>query len=243
MSEWWTYTLSDFLLFSPRTYYRLFELYNTAIWPAQIVAVALGLAILALSRRAGPFQGHTIAAILAGCWLWVAIAFHLDRYAAINWAAPYAAVGFTAQAALLVWIGVVRGRLSFPPRPDMVGRAGLGIFLFALLVQPAIGPLLGRGWRQIEIFGVAPDPTAVATLGILLLTTGRARWGLIVLPALWCAITGATLSTMAAPDALAAPLAAALVLVLAAWKTLSHLHREAAPREAGETTRATDAPS
>jgi hypothetical protein len=30
MSEWWTYTLSDFLLFSPRVYYRLFELHNRA---------------------------------------------------------------------------------------------------------------------------------------------------------------------------------------------------------------------
>ena len=26
MSEWWTYHLRDFLLFTPRTYYRLFEL-------------------------------------------------------------------------------------------------------------------------------------------------------------------------------------------------------------------------
>ena len=33
MSEWWTYTLSDFLLFSPRTYYRLFELHHRALWP------------------------------------------------------------------------------------------------------------------------------------------------------------------------------------------------------------------
>ena len=46
MSEWWTYSLSDFLMFSPRTYYRLFELYNAAIWPAQLVAIALGVAIL-----------------------------------------------------------------------------------------------------------------------------------------------------------------------------------------------------
>ncbi len=36
MSEWWTYTLSDFLLFSARTYYRLFELYNRDVWPAQL---------------------------------------------------------------------------------------------------------------------------------------------------------------------------------------------------------------
>ena len=51
MSEWWTYTLSDFLLFSARTYYRLFELYNLAIWPAQSVALALGSIVLALLWR------------------------------------------------------------------------------------------------------------------------------------------------------------------------------------------------
>ena len=45
MSEWWTYTLSDFLLFSPRTYYRLLELYNLATWPAQFAGGAIGLAI------------------------------------------------------------------------------------------------------------------------------------------------------------------------------------------------------
>ena len=28
MSEWWTYRPSDFLLFSARTYWRLFELHN-----------------------------------------------------------------------------------------------------------------------------------------------------------------------------------------------------------------------
>ena len=37
MSEWWTYSLSDFLLFSPRTYYRLFELYNLAVWPWHVL--------------------------------------------------------------------------------------------------------------------------------------------------------------------------------------------------------------
>jgi hypothetical protein len=29
MSEWWSYRFSDLLMFSPETYYRLFELYNT----------------------------------------------------------------------------------------------------------------------------------------------------------------------------------------------------------------------
>jgi hypothetical protein len=33
MSEWWTYRLTSFLLFSPRTYYRTIERYNLEIWP------------------------------------------------------------------------------------------------------------------------------------------------------------------------------------------------------------------
>jgi len=40
MSEWWTYRPEDFLLFSPRVYWRLFELHNEALWPAQIAAIA-----------------------------------------------------------------------------------------------------------------------------------------------------------------------------------------------------------
>ncbi|WP_026873417.1 DUF6064 family protein [Inquilinus limosus] len=220
MSEWWSYRLSDFLLFSPRTYYRLFELYNAAIWPAQIASVLLGLAALMLLRRGGPLGGSAAAAILAACWAWVAIAFHLDRYATINWAAPWAAAAFLAQAALLVWAGVIGNRLSAPSRLGPAGRAGIGIFLIALAAQPAIGPLLGRGWRQAEIFGVAPDPTAIGTLGLLLAAAGPARWGLMVLPVLWCAVTGATLWAMSAPDAWVAPAAALLTLALAAWQSL-----------------------
>ena len=67
MSEWWTYRLSDVLPFSSRTYYRLFELYNAAIWPGQILAILLGLAILVLLHRGGSAPGRAISAILAAC--------------------------------------------------------------------------------------------------------------------------------------------------------------------------------
>ena len=45
MSEWWTYRLSSFLLFSPHTYGRLIERYNASIWPWQLAGLAAGLAI------------------------------------------------------------------------------------------------------------------------------------------------------------------------------------------------------
>jgi Family of unknown function (DUF6064) len=215
MSEWWTYSLSDFLLFSPRTYYRLFELYNVAIWPAQILALALGIAIVVLWRRG---NGRAIAAILAACWLWVAWAYLLTRYDTINLAARYFAVGFAVEAALLVWIGVVRNRLLLLPEAHM-SRIGLGMFVFALAVQPLVGALVGRGWLQAEIFGIAPDPTAVATLGVLL-AAARPPWALLVVPLVWCAISGATLWTMQAPDALLMPGVAVVALVLAVWRSI-----------------------
>lgn len=223
MSEWWTYSLSDFLLFSPRTYYRLFELYNLAIWPAQILAIALGLAILALLRRGGAWQGRAVAAILAACWLWVAWAYLLARYDTINWAASYFAAGFAIEALLLIWTGLVRNRLFLRPATDLAGWAGLCIFLFALVVQPLIGPLVGREWAQVEIFGIAPDPTVIATFGVLLMAD-RSHWNLLIIPLIWCAVSGATLWTMQSPDALVMPVAAVVVFCLAVWKTLSRLY-------------------
>jgi hypothetical protein len=213
MSEWWTYRLSSFLLFSPRTYYRLFELYNEAVFPAQLATLALGVAILALASRGDARAGRFAAAFLGGLWLVVAFAFHWSRYATINWAATWFAAGFALEAALIFWSGVLRAPIVVRP------GVGLAIFLFALVVEPLIGPLFGRAWSGIEIFGLAPDPTTVATLGVLV-ASERPRWSLMILPLAWCMASGATLWAMAAPDAFVPPLAAAAALFIAAWKTV-----------------------
>ncbi len=213
MSEWWTYRLSDFLLFAPRAYYRLFELCNADIWPLHIVMLAAGVTILVLMRSRPAWCGRLIAAMLAACWLWVAWAFHWQRYAAINWAATYFAAGFAIEALVLIWIGIVRNRLMFDASENVRARIGGAIFVFALLVQPLIGLLLGREWLQLEVFGVAPDPTAVATLG-LLLAANRINWIALPIPLLWCLLSGATLWAMDAGDAFILPLVAILVLLL-----------------------------
>lgn len=218
MSEWWSYTLSDFLLFSARTYYRLFEIYNSEIWPAQILAIALGIAMLVYLFRTEAWQGRVVTTILAVCWLWVAWAFHIERYATINWAANYFAASFMIEAALLIWIGTIHDQLHFKPTGNASYLVGLGVFLFALVVQPLIGPITGRPWLQAEIFGIAPDPTVIATLAILLLASNRIGWMLLPIPIIWCGISGATLWAMEAPDALIMPLAALLTLSLVIWK-------------------------
>jgi hypothetical protein len=217
MSEWWTYSLSDFLLFSPRTYYRLFELYNLAIWPTQLAALALGATILGMLRTSAAWQGRIIMAVLALVWLWVAWAYFLERYETINWAATYFAAGFAVEAALLVCVGGFR-QVSFRLSQN-ASRAGLAISAFAMFLYPLIAPALGRPWTQSETFGITPDPTAIATLGILLVERGRFRWGLSVVPLTWCAITTATLWAMDSFDALVPVLASCLVVLIAMRKS------------------------
>lgn len=205
MSEWWSYRPSDFLLFSARTWHRLFELYNAELWPAHLFAIALGLALVlvALKGSAAP-AARTGCAMLAACWLWVAWAFHLQRYAAINWAASWFAAAFALEGLLLLAAAVGAG-FGLHVRRGAREALGLGLLLFAIVVQPWLGmALLGRPWREAGLFGLVPDPTAVGTLGLLLLLrplpSARFAWVLAVLlwpiPLLWCLIAALTQWTL-----------------------------------------------
>jgi len=217
MSVWLSYTLTDFLLFTPHTYYRLFALYNLVVWPLHLLAGALGIALLVLLFCGGAWRGRAIAAILAACWFWVAWAYFVERYDTINWAARYLAIAFAVQAALLIVSGLVLNR--FTPGTGPVNRAGAAIVAFALLLQPLAAPLFGREWLQMEFFGIAPDPTVAATIGALL-AMRRAHVALLVIPLVWCALTGLTLWAMAAADAPLMPAIGVLALGFAVWKVL-----------------------
>ncbi|MGE0873106.1 MAG: DUF6064 family protein [Burkholderiales bacterium] len=218
MSEWWTYSLSSFLLFSPATYYRLIELHNAQWWPAQCAALAAGATIFSCALRGGDARSRAALLLLAACWAWVAWAYHLDRYATINWAASYFGWAFAAQALLLAWTAA-RGTLRFASPPAGPARAGLAMCIVSLAGWPLLAPLFGRGWSQAEVFGFAPDPTALATLGILL-AAGRMRPALFVIPLLWCALSGALLWAMRSPEAIAVPAAALAAIAVAAWRTI-----------------------
>jgi len=188
------YTLSDLLMFSPEVYFRLFVLYNQAVWPVQVVVVVLTGAIVALTRRPSAAATRTVAGLMAVSWAGIAGFFLLQRYAEINLAAPCFAAGFALQAVL--WSGVaVAGRPRLRWAGDRVGAAGLGLLATAAVALPLLGPLSGREWVGMELFGLAPDPTALGTLGLLLMVP-RSPWWLWPVPAAWCGITGLTYLAM-----------------------------------------------
>src|SRR5690606_38449389 len=216
MAEWLSYTLADFALFSPTTYRRMLELYNVAIWPAQPFALALGGLVPLLAARPGA-TGRIAAVLLALAWSWSGWLFHLGHYAAINWAASGFAAAFLLQAALLLAFGAAGDALAAAPTPTARSRAGLGLFLFALLAYPFVGLPGGGGWREAEILGLFPDPTALATLGLLLMAR-RAPLRLLAVPLVWCAIAGATLWQLDPARAWLLPAAAIAVLAMRPWR-------------------------
>lgn len=217
MPEWWTYSLSDFVLFSPATYYRLFALHNAAWWPGQLLALPLAAALVLLARRPPAWAPRAAALLLAACWAWVAWAYHLQHYASINWAATWLAGAFAAQALLLAWSALARGGLRLRVPVDAAACVGYGVAALALLAWPLIPLATGRPWAQAEVFGFAPDPTALATLGLAAAAARPPRL-LLAIPLLWCAASGTLLWTMGSAEALAAPALALAALGAAAWR-------------------------
>lgn len=223
MAEWWTYQLSDLVLFTAQTYYRLFELYNHDIWPVQLAALISGIGILLLVWRKPSWHGRAIATLLAISWLWVSWSYLYQRFAVINWVANWYAIAFVLEAMLLIWVGTIRNQLSIMADTRVRTISGLSMVLFALFIQPFIGLLIGHSLVTSELFGITPDPTVTATFGILLMTTNKSCHVLLIIPLAWCAITGATLWALESPSALLMPAIAVATITLCVknWKTSS----------------------
>lgn len=171
MSEWWTYRLSDFLMFSPAVYARMVERYHRELAPLPWLLLALGLGLVALAVLRKPWAARAVLLVLAVLWTWVGWAFLWQRYAQINWAAQHMAVAWWLQAALLVaaaWAPVTQRSAQ------AVGYLGLALAAAGVLGYAAHG----------QAFGLMPGPTALATLGLLFTLRPRGMPWLCGLPVL-----------------------------------------------------------
>lgn len=197
MEALWSYDLQDFLLFSPRAYWRLFELHNEVLWPLQILPLT-GFLLGAALAGSGRATMRKLAWVLVSLvWLWVGSSFVLGTYAAINWAAVYLAGIWAAGAFLYMTSFCVRSTQGETRRAPRL--LGWGLIGYATLLHPLWPLATNRPLAQAEIVGTAPDPTAIATLGLVLLTNGGGRAVLAITPPMaWCIVSAATLLTMGA---------------------------------------------
>lgn len=218
MSEWWTYRPSDFLLFSPQAYWALFEQENAALWPAPFFALGLGCLLIALASRPAVWSSVLALSLIALAWAWVGWSFMGHRYAGINWAASYMVPLFALQATLAGGLAVMLKNRPQPggwPPPRLLG---LCLIAYAVFVHPLWPLLSGRPIGTAEIAFIAPDPTAIVTLGVaFVFLRGIARWVFLLAPKVWLTLSAVTLLTMGAPQGWVLAAIAVLALAGALW--------------------------
>ncbi|MEC9367791.1 MAG: DUF6064 family protein [Pseudomonadota bacterium] len=179
------------LPFSAEALFGQFGQYNSAIWPAPVSAFLLGALALWLLFEPRANSGRIISGILALFWAWNGAVYHLAWFSEINFLAPMFGIFFLAEGAVLLWFGVVRDQYDYRLGRTLADWTGLALVIFALAGYPLLAAQLGHVWPETPFFGVAPCPTTLFTLGVLLMMQPRVNWPASIIPLLW-ALTGAS---------------------------------------------------
>jgi hypothetical protein len=180
------------LPFTVEQFFAVFAAYNAAIWPAPLVAYALGLAAVAVpilaQRFAVPAVAHRFVAVaLALMWLWTGLLYHALFFSAVNPAAYAFALLFVVEALALL---IASRKLQFIPATALDFGLGLFFILYALALYPLIGAWAGHSYPAAPVFGTAPCPVAIFTFGVLMLTQGRPSWWVLAPAFVWSLIGG-----------------------------------------------------
>lgn len=185
--------------FTVEQFFDVFARYNQAMWPAQWVLYALALVMIGLALRGSGRASRWVSGLLALCWTWSGLVYHLGFFSAVNAAAAFFGAAFVLEAAALFYFGTLAGDLSF--RADASARSALGtlFIVYALVFYPLLGASAGHVYPETPMFGL-PCPTTIFTFGLLLWTDARMPLGIVVIPAVWSLIGGSAAVSLGVPQ-------------------------------------------
>ncbi|MFP3921236.1 MAG: DUF6064 family protein [Dichotomicrobium sp.] len=219
------------LPFTSEQFFAVFAAYNAAIWPAQIIAYALGVAavisLLVRWKHAAAFA----LGVLAVLWAWNGVAYHFYHFAVINIAAYLFSALFLAQAGLLAAAAFPGERIRVEAPRVGYAVAAWALMLYALVIYELLGHLAGHGSLEGPLFGVAPCPTTIFTIAVLLLLRGNGVFALSIIPFAWAIVGTSTAIVLSVPEDLG--LAVAAVALAARW--LDRQGSVSAQNTSGET--------
>lgn len=188
MEDILSYELRDFLMFSPTTYYRMIEAYNTEV--SYGVLLPSILSVLALVWRDIRDQNWPLLALLGAMFFWVAWQFFFVRFQEIMWASVYLGSAFFAQGVALLWFAQIEAVRGGKTKADN-GRRWLNYSPVLILLFPCLGYL---GMGEPEFFGITPDPTVYLTLAVLCMMR-KPVW-LYIIPLCWACFSWLLLIAM-----------------------------------------------
>ena len=177
------------LPFTVREFFEVFARYNAAIWPMQVVLVALAVLCVLLVHTRFALRSRVVSWILAGLWLWTGLAYHLAHFAAINPAARLFGALCLGQGILFAWVGAGGRKLLLDRPAGVPGLVAWVLIAFAIVVYPYVSWLSGHPYMASPTFG-APCPTTIFTFGMLWLARPPLPRYVLAVPLIWSAIGG-----------------------------------------------------
>ncbi len=176
------------LPFTQEEFLSVFSEYNTAIDPMPIAgyffAIVIVLAIQLRKKWAGTFTGFTLGMM----WIWNGAVYQIGYFSAINKAAYGFGTLMIVEGILLIRVAIRWDQINFQYSPNWKTISGYILIIYSMIVYSVIGTMLGHGYPQSPVFGVAPCPTTIFTFGILLLLRKPYAKFLLIIPVLWAAI-------------------------------------------------------
>jgi hypothetical protein len=205
------------LPFSHAQFFEVLVRYNEAVWPSQVVLTLCALAAVALLFVPG--RGRAVSLILAALWAWMAIAYHVAFFLAINPAALLFAVVFLAGAAAFAW-----SKLRFGWPGATRGAWGIALIAYALAGYPLLGAMFGQHYPAAPTFGL-PCPTTLFTAGMLLFLKPPYPRHVLIVPLAWTLVGSQAALLLGVPQDFGL-IVAALAL---AWLALAAMKGKEAP--------------
>lgn len=176
--------------FTPEQFFGIFEKYNLAVFPAQILILIIGAACLLLIHSSKPYKDKLIVGFLGLLWLWIGIVYHLSFFTEINKAAYVFGGLFIIQGVLFLAYTFIGNRFTFTFNGCISHYIGYFFIIFGLIIYPVIGYLINKSAVHTISLGL-PCPSTIFTFGLLILAGSKMPRYLLIIPSLW-AIVGST---------------------------------------------------
>lgn len=179
---------------SAEEFFTLIELYNVRVWPVHFVTFLLGVSAVILTLKRAVYSDRIISAILAFLWLWSGVVFFMVFFGDmtltfLGFTPPgFAYVSgalFIIQSILFLYFGVIRGSLGYGSEGGPFATVGLVAIVYAMVVYPIIGYITGHTLPGYPLFGSAPCPVTIFTVGMLMLATRRLPHVVPIIPLIW----------------------------------------------------------
>jgi hypothetical protein len=168
-------------------FFSVFEKYNHAIFPVQIILFLLSiLALIAIGSKIKQ-KDKFVAGILGVLWLWIGIGYHIAFLSGIDKVAFGYGVLFILQGLFLLWEGVLLYNLKFEFKNSIQAYFGYFFILYGLIFYPVVGYLIEPNLSRTISIGL-PCPTIILTFGFLLLCDKKFSKYLLIIPSLWAVI-------------------------------------------------------